>query len=153
MAFSAVEYSILQDLVTIGQGAGTGVALDKHVIRELPKVSENIDLLPCVIYTPHGPVQSDAMAFEGCSGRVYTEEVCLIDYRDGDAATDQQKTQTWHEQLLRAIEINNGQFRTTLPNTPTVWSVEIETAPNFDRSKLNENYAYLSVVVRLRSAE
>lgn len=158
MAFSGIEYAVLGDLKTIGQAAvsTSDVAAASHKIRELPKVGEVLDTLPCIIYCPHTALRSSAMGFEsGSVLREYVEEVVVVFGREGDFASDQQQAMKVHEQLMRAFEVdpNTSTFRTTLPNVPTVWSVEIESAPNFDRSKLNDNYAYLSVVVRLKSAE
>ena len=154
MVTGSVGYSILQDLRQIGQAAVTAIPSEDHKIRELPKVGEDLDRVPCVLYTPNGPVQSDAMAFDAASLRIYTIEVSIVAGREGDFGSLQKDTQAWHESLLRAIErTSDTDFRTSLPNTPTVWSVEIESAPEFDRTKLNDNYAYLSIVVRLRSSE
>ncbi len=166
MPFSSVEYSILQDLVILGKLAGTIVADGDHLIRELPVVGEDIDVLvkqedetwlhkPVIIYTPHGPVESSPMSFEGDADRIYTEEICCVFGREGNFESHMQEAQTVHEQILRIMEKDplTGQFRTSLPNVTSMRSIEIVTAPNFDRSKLNNNYAYLSVVVRLRSVE
>lgn len=153
-AFSSVGYQALQDLRTIGVASLPQVDPRDHKIRELPKIGESLDYVPSVLYTPHGPTQSDAAAFDGTSGRIYSFEVCIVAGREGDFGSDQKSTQTLHEQLIRGIERTSDEdFRTELPNCPTVWSVEIDSAPTFDRSKLNDNYAYLSVLVRVRSME
>ena len=156
MPFSSVEYAILQDLVLLGQAAGlTGVSNSNHLIRELPKIGETVNTLPSVFYCPHASIQSDPMSFEGDAGRIYTEGVYLVDGREGDNATYQSQAQTWHEQLLRYIEKDpaTGQFRTTLANVASVWSIEIVEAGEFDKSKLESNYACLPIVVRVRSVE
>lgn len=154
MAFSSIGYKILEDLRAIGAAAVPQVTGADHKIRELPKIGESLDYVPSVLYTPYSAVQSEAAAMDASSSRTYLVEACIVAGREGDFGSNQRDTQTWHEQLLRGIERTSDEdFRTELPSCPTVWSVEIESAPVFDRSKLNENYAYLSVVVRVRSME
>ena len=157
MSVPSIEYAILQSLLQIGQAA---VPEATHNIRELPKVTDTIDFpLPCVIYTPQRATTSDPASFEGDALRTYFEEVVIVDGREGDASFNMQQALAWKESIRIAIEkvdLGDGdglQFRVTLPDVPQVWSVEVAEAGNFDRSKLNSNYAYLPIQVTLKTME
>lgn len=152
---ASIGYAILTDIQAILQAvAYVGINTEEIKIRELPAVNETLDHVPCVCICPYHKIDSAPMGMEGSAGRTYAVEVCLIDGSDGDYATDQEKRQTWHEQTLNAIDkMPDGQFRAELPNVPSVWHLEIQEAPTFDRSKLSKLYSYQSVVVNFLSSE
>lgn len=147
--------AILQDVQTILIAAGlSGIVPAEIKIREMPKVSEGLDHVPCVMICPYEDVGTEPLDMEGTANRKPKVEICLIDASDGDFATDRKKRQKWHRQVLNAIEFNNdGSWRLELPNATTVWSIRPVKAPTFDRSKLPEGYAYFGVVVEFWSNE
>jgi hypothetical protein len=150
---SDIESAIDSDVIDILAAVGlSGIDSANIKARELPKRDETIDAVPCVVVAPYG-FRVSPLGTEGSAGRNYTREICLIDGSEGDFATDQAKRQTWHQQVVNGIERNGSEWRTTLPNAGTVWAIEIENAPTFDRSLLAKNYAYQSVIVTFRSSE
>ena len=81
-------------------------------------------------------------------------QICVVDASGGDLATDRKKRQKWHSQVLNAIEFeSDGSWRLSLPNVPSVWSIQIEKTPTFDRSKLPSGYVVVQVVVEFSSFE
>ena len=165
MAYSSVQYAIFQSLQAILQAANfdgpdptnpsVGDINPANIrIRELPTTNETIAVTPAVLICPKGANKSDPISMEGSAGRTYRVEICAIDATEGDFATDQQKRQSWHEQVVNLVERSNGEWRMPpLPNCPTVWGFCVDEAPTFDRSKLSELYSYESVVVEYYSSE
>lgn len=152
---TAIATAIDNDLKDILQAVTfTGIdTANVGKIRELPKVGESLDTVPCILIAPFGKNRSDPLGTEGPSGRIYAREICLIDGHEGDYATDKPARELWMQQAINAIEKNGSDHRVSLPSASSVWSVEIDEAPTFDRSKLNQNYAYFGVVVIIRSSE
>lgn len=151
---TALGTAIDQDLKDILQALSfSGIDSANVKIRELPKVGEVIDVVPCVVIGPYGKDKSEPMGTEGSSGRVHAREVCLIDGHEGDFASDKPKRELWLQQAMNGIEKVGDEFRTSLPSVPKAWSVEIDGAATFDRAKLNQNYAYQSIVVLVRTVE
>ena len=120
----ATEFKILQELKAIGSALPTIPQV--HLIRELPKINEEIDRLPCVIYTQHSPPVLDPISFEGDNAWIYTDEVVIVDGREGDSESNMSQMLTWLELLATAIskvDNNDGnglQFRTKFTNVPSV---------------------------------
>jgi hypothetical protein len=154
---AAIETLIQNDFATILKAIGlSGMdAANVGKIREQPKVDEVIDGLPTVLICQRGAPPPDGLSFEGTVGRVYVEEVIIIGPREGDAITDQDATLFWYQQCLAAIQnVTDGSWRSTLPIATTVYDIRVSTSlPGFERSKLSDNYAYLSFFVTVRSAE
>lgn len=155
MASTSVWFGILDGLRTLVRAASLADIPEERVkVRMLPKVGEVLDPLPCVLLVPQGSAKSAPLDFEGNAGREYRVEICLVDGIEGDFATNQEKYQTWLEQVVNKVEKqDDGMWRCDLADVPSVWGIEIDQAPTFDRSKLDENYSYQSVVVTVKSHE
>jgi hypothetical protein len=152
----SVETAIQNDLAAILKALHLADMAAANVgrIREAPKVGERIDQLPCVLICPRGQKPPEGLSFEGAIGIGYVEEVIVIDGREGDLATDQPKTQLWKEQCVSAVAKSSPtSWRTTLPNVPTVYDLRVGDIEGYDRTKLDDNYAYLSFFVTVRSSE
>lgn len=146
--------AILEEVQAILRAADLdGIEQQNIKVREMPKAGEELDVLPCVLISPYGDIDPDALDMEGGAERAYTVEICLVDASNGDLASDRKKRQRWHSQTLNAIEKDGDDWRLTLPSVPSVWSIQAVKAPTFDRSKLPEGYAYFSVVVKFLSSE
>lgn len=139
--------SILQGVIFSGMDSD-----DVGKIRELPKVGETLDVLPCLLIVPKAN-KSDPLGTEGSAGRVYVREIWIIDGHEGDFATDKPKRELWLEQAVNAIERSGTNFRTTLPSVSSVWDIQIGQIPTLDRAKLNQNYAYEGAEVSIFSSE
>lgn len=152
---SSIETGIQTALQAIIQGIGlAGIPNTQVRVRETPKVNEVLDKVPCVLICPRGPNKSSGAGFEGPVQRAYIDEVIVIDGREGDNSTDTPTTQLWHEQCVNAVErLASGQYRTGLAGVPTVFDIRVGDIPTFDRTKLSENYAYLSFFVTVSSSE
>jgi len=155
-----IEGDIQADLAAILQAVSiTGIDTGNvGKIREAPTVTEVIDPLPCVLICSRGPHKTEPLSFEGAASRVYVEEIIVIAGREGDFQSDQVPTQSWLRQYFEAVDreqsgANAGQFRTTLPDCPSVYAIEVGDIATFDRTKLGDSYAYLSFFVTVRSSE
>ncbi len=155
---ASVETAVQTDLQTIMKAIGLAAPMlsaNVGLIREQPKADEIIDTLPCVLICQRAAPAPVGLGFEGASGRSYVEEVIVIDAREGDATTDQARTQLWYEQCYNAAEKNtDGSWRVKLTTATSVYDVRISAElKGFDPAKLSSNYAYLSFFVTVRSSE
>lgn len=154
-AVAEEEDAILQDVQTIliaAQLAGIPVADFK--IRELPKVGDTLDLVPCVLICSCDDLGSEPLDMEGNANRAHRVQICLVDGHEGDFATDRKKRQKWRKQALNAIEFEaDGSWRLSLPNVPSVWSIKPVKVKELDRAKLAQNYAFFPMVVEFQSQE
>jgi len=152
-----VEDLIQADLAVILKALTlTGIAVaDIGKIREMPKAAETLDVVPCVLICPRASPAPQGLSFEGSAGIAYVEEIIVVAGREGDFSTDQAPTQTWYRQCYNAVERNaDGSWRVMMMTVPSVYDIRVsDTLAGFERSKLKENYAYLSFFVTVRSSE
>lgn len=153
---ASVETSAQQDLQAILQARMTGIA--NFNIRMAPTNTESFpaDVLPLVLICPRQPGAegSKGLGFEGSSTYLYVEEVIVLYGIEGDLETDQPVVQSQKEAAVYAIEHNlDGTWRTTLPDTPSIYDVRVSEVKGLEPSKLADNYAYESFFTVLRSSE
>lgn len=154
---NSIESQIDQDVQTILAAAGlSGIDAANIKIRELPTKLQKIDTVPLIVIAPapSDNASQKASGFEGSLDRRYRREIALIDASDGDYLTDKDARETWFETAMSAIARNDdGTWRTTLPDVPSVWNIEVTRASTFDRDKFPDGYAYLSFIVEFWSNE
>lgn len=149
----AIWESMQKDTQTILRAASlTGISSENITVAMLPKADQTVDVLPKIAIAPHGKMTSEAMNMSGGKMRRREVEVCLIDGIE-DMATGQNQYHGWQDAAANAIEMNGSDFRTELPNVPSLFNIEIVEAPTFDRSKLSQLYSYQSILVRFTTQE
>ena len=92
------------------------------------------------------------MDFEGQISKAFEVEVVVVAGSEGDDATDEDQQCDWIELIQDALVFDDAanDWRTTLPNVPKAWKIELDDEPMvFDRAKLNANYAYMGVKLRV----
>jgi hypothetical protein len=157
---TSTGYAIARDLQTILRSVtfvstadNRTIASERILIRKLPVSSELEGRMPAICIARYGKVESRSLDFEGDFERVYQFEVCIIEAAEGDYETDEAIHETWHEQMILAIQEDGDNARVSLPNVPTAWKIEVDGAPTVDRSKLYEGYSYQSAIVKVTTAE
>jgi hypothetical protein len=152
MAGISVHYDIQTALLNILQGATfPGLPSSSIKVRMLPKVGENLDTLPCILISPYGNIDWFPLSFEGDVNRTYYVEVSLVAANNFDFASNQEQYEGWLEQAGRLVTPPN--LDATTPSLPNVWRIEMVSNPTFDRGRLNQTYAYQSVLVKFDSQE
>lgn len=146
---AAIDTDLKDILVALGL---TGITSNIK-IREAPKKGEDFDTVPLVIIAPFVGTRSNPLGTEGSDNNTYRRDIWIIDGFEGDNETDQAKRELWHEQVHNAIERNGTDWRTKLPSAPSVWDIQIEDAPTFDREMFKANYAVQRVHVAIQSSE
>lgn len=147
--------AILNDVRAILVNANlAGIDAANIKVRELPKVGEVLDTVPCVLIAAYDDLGTVPLDMEGNANRTHRVEICIVDGSEGDYATDRKKRLKWQKQALNAIEFKaDGSWRLTLPNVPSVWSISPVKVKTIDRAKFADNYAYFSTVVEFLSQE
>jgi len=148
------EAGILRDIRDLAATVSFGGLNDTDVkVRDLPKVGEVLDQLPCVLVALQD-MDSEPLDMEGGANRRTRVEVCLVDAHDGDFANDVASRLAWRKRVVNVLEFTGGgEWRLTLPSVPSVWSVRPARIAGMDRSKLNDGYAYFSIVFEVWSQE
>ncbi len=159
---ASIEAACQTDLQAIIQAAQlSGIPNASVKVRVMPKIGETLDTVPAVLICPAGslrPNKTEPFGFEGAVSNEYNEVIIIVKGFSGNYATtgDNAAVQGWHEQVVRAVQFNatTGDFRVTLPNAPTVYWLNVDSAPSFDRDLLNTGkYVYLAVEVKIKSSE
>ena len=159
---ASIEAACQTDLQAIVIAAQLQGIADANVkVRVMPKVGETLDVTPCVMICPAGslrPNKTTPFGFEGAVTNDYFEEIIIVKGFSGNYATngDNAQVQYWHEQVVKAVQFQTGtgDFRTTLPSAPTVYYLNVDSAPSFDRDLLNTGkYIYMVVEVQIKSSE
>lgn len=157
MAYESVSYAIQQECLRLLKAANpvfTGIPTDNMIIRKLPIAQETLTKLPAILIAPYGEQEQEPYDFEGTVNNFYRIEICLVAPNSSDFASNQDMRQGWQEKVRRTILRDSSNYlRTKLTNAPTVWDMNEESTPTFDRSKLNQMYDYLSVGIRFHSLE
>ncbi len=123
-------------------------------VRSMPKVAETLDRTPCIIVAPYGSVRNEPLDFEGNRTKTYQVEIAVVAKSFGDYQTNQPKYLGWIEQIDEVLTFEiPGTIRQTLPSLPNVYGITIEEEPTFDRTKLNQQYAYQSLLLSVESQE
>lgn len=149
----AIWEAMQKDTQTILRAASlTGISPENITVAMLPKADQTVDVLPKIAIAPHGKMTSEAMNMNGGKMRRREVEICLIDGIE-DMATGQNQYHGWQDAAANAIEMDGSDFRTELPNVPSLFNIEIVEAPTFDRSKLSQLYSYQSILVRFTTQE
>ncbi len=155
-SIEAACQSDLQAIIVAAQLQGILTASVK--VRMMPKVGETLDVVPLVLICPAGtlrPNKTEPFGFEGAVSNTYNEVILIVAGFSGDFVTDNALVQGWHEQVVKAVTYDTlGNFRVTLPNASTVYWLNVNAAPSYDRDLLNtENYVYMAVEIEIKSSE
>lgn len=157
MAYQSVSYAIQQECLRLLKAVDPpfdSIPTDNMLIRKLPIAQEQLTKLPAILIAPYGEQEQEPMDFEGTVNNFYRIEICLVTPNGSDMASNQDLRQGWQEKARRTILRNlDNTLRTKLQNAPTVWDMNEEQTPTFDRAKLNQLYDYLSLVIRFHSQE
>lgn len=146
----AVHYDIQLKLLKILQAASfKGLPPENIKVGILPKVGENLDNLPCIIIAPYGKTSWEPASFENSNNFTYYVEATIVVENRGDYRSKQQQYADWGDLVGGLISPTNFDGL----ECPSVWSIDLVNSPNFDRSKLNQQYVYLSSVGKYTSQE
>lgn len=152
MAGISVHYDIQTAIAGLLADSPPDGLLPQNIrVRELPKVGEVLDALPCLIIAPDRNIAWEPIGFEGAINRTYGVWLAVIAANNDDYATNQEKYQGWLEAAARtACPVN---LQDTTPDVPSVWRIVVDTSATFDTAKLSELYAYQTVLLRFDSQE
>ena len=149
---ASVLDSILSAVTTTVQGLNfSGAVATSNIKRRmLPKVSETLDSLPCILVAPGpGGEQVEDFSFEDGVAKhvVYQVEVVVVAASNHDYATNEATYEDWRQTVRRAFQSHS------LAGVPTVFQISLRPSPPFDRRLLNEQYAYSGLVLLVHAAE
>jgi hypothetical protein len=119
-------------------------------IRKLPKATESLDSLPCVVVAPsEEPEVVEDLSFEDDAAHevIYSVDIVCIADDDADFVTNLDRYLRWREQVRRAFQ------PPLLAAVASVFTTEILPFSPLDRQLLNANYAYTGIAVRFHAVE
>lgn len=121
------------------------------VARKLPHVGENLGINPpCLLLAAAAkPEARDAADTEGNADSVYPFEVAIVKGTQRSMASDPE-VRKWRLQAMHAVE-SDAAWQAVKALVPSVWEIEIDPDPLFDRGSLSDQYAYSSFTVRVKS--
>jgi hypothetical protein len=127
----------------------TKKALDPEniLVRVMPKVSERLDKIPCMILAPYGTIPWYDLGFEYGVVRTYTVELAIIAEANYDFATDDEGYNGWLEQATRSASPKY------LEDVPSVWGITVVQGAPWNRGKIGTLYAYMSALIAFESEE
>ena len=124
------------------------------IVRMMPTATETLQVLPCVIISPFENIDVEVAGFDSMDFVDYFVEISLVAAANLDFATKQSLYQGWHKAARLAItRMPDGNSRSTLDSVPSVWNITSVRNPTFNHSKLNQLYAYQSVVIKFSCYE
>ena len=145
---AAYHDTILSSIVTVIQGLDMDDFPDAHVKRRmLPKASETLDKLPCVIVAPASQKGRRKPDGWGSNDRTYPVEIAVVTATNRDMLTKIPNVTQALQEIEAAFDVP------TLAGAATVWNVEVDPGATFDRSTLSQNYAYSSILLLIHSHE
>ena len=119
-------------------------------IRKLPKATESLDGLPCVVVAPgEDPELLTPHSFEDDASYevAYSVDVVCVADDDADFVTNIDRYFRWREQVRRAFQSPR------LEDVPAVFDTRLKPLAPLDRQLLNNNYAYTGITVRFHASE
>jgi hypothetical protein len=145
---AAYHDTILSSIVTVIQGLTlTGIASANIKRRMLPKASETLDKLPAVLVAPASGKGRRRPHTWGAVNRVYPIEVAIVTPVNRDFATKIADVTQWLQTIEAAFD------GPRISGAATVWDVDVDVGATFDRSTLNQQYAYSSLLLNVHSHE
>jgi hypothetical protein len=135
----------LKTLTLAGIDPETGIK-----VRKLPKATESLDSLPCVIIAPaEEPEEVEPLSAEDDAAMevVYSVDVVAIADDDADFSTNLDRYLRWREQVRLAFQPPR------LAAVAAVFDTDILPFSPLDRQLLNANYAYTGHTIRFHAAE
>jgi hypothetical protein len=125
-----------------------GVAPTSIVARKLPEIGEALGVdPPAILLAP--AVQDEErefVDFESDFQVSYTFEICRVAASNRDFSPDPYARQ--FQQLIRQAFVPQD-----ISAAPGVWTIEVEIGHLYDRSTLNSQYSYTSMLVKFLSEE
>lgn len=151
MADTNVYDVIQRSALAVARGVDfDGIGSTDIKLRHLPKASETLDTLPCLVLAfPDEPEEDKPLSFEAEVGRevIYPVDMVFIAAGNSDFEGQRARYTRWREQLRRAFQ------GPRLDGAATVFMTQIRPWVPLDRGLLNQQYAYSGITVRFHSAE
>jgi len=149
---NSIETQQRLDLQTIVQAGNIGIPQAQIVIRDEPVVVDG-DPLPLLILCPGTKVASKPFNFEGATTeRVYVTRFVYVEGTSGDGTLALPSYESIQAAIRQSVNSSGGNFRTTLPNCPTVQMLWFRDETN-DVPKLDINYPYRLLELEVHSQE
>jgi hypothetical protein len=117
------------------------------LVRKLPAVRDQLDVLPCLILCTAEEGETETPVASCAYDVVYPVQVTIVQKHGEDVTANHDRVLRWREQVRKAFQ------PTTLAGVPSVWNTEFVSNPPLDRRKLPRDYDYSSLVILFHSQE